>query len=55
MTDEKSEYTREYKKQGIVPMLDWKTMPMKRKNPKIQRNAPCPCGSGKKFKKCCKV
>ena len=21
--------------------------------PKIQRNEPCPCGSGKKFKKCC--
>jgi len=20
---------------------------------KIKRNAPCPCGSGKKFKKCC--
>lgn len=23
------------------------------KTPKIQRNDPCPCGSGKKFKKCC--
>ncbi|MGI9337682.1 MAG: preprotein translocase subunit SecA [Gammaproteobacteria bacterium] len=22
-------------------------------SPKIQRNAPCPCGSGKKYKKCC--
>lgn len=21
--------------------------------PKIGRNAPCPCGSGKKYKKCC--
>jgi SEC-C motif domain protein len=21
--------------------------------PKIERNAPCPCGSGKKYKKCC--
>jgi hypothetical protein len=21
--------------------------------PKISRNAPCPCDSGKKFKKCC--
>ena len=20
---------------------------------KVQRNGPCPCGSGKKFKKCC--
>jgi SWIM/SEC-C metal-binding protein len=24
-----------------------------RSAPKIGRNAPCPCGSGKKFKKCC--
>ena len=22
---------------------------------KIRRNDPCPCGSGKKFKKCCRV
>ena len=21
--------------------------------PKVDRNGPCPCGSGKKFKKCC--
>ena len=24
-----------------------------RRVPKIGRNEPCPCGSGKKFKKCC--
>ena len=24
-----------------------------RKEPKVGRNQPCPCGSGKKFKKCC--
>jgi uncharacterized protein YecA (UPF0149 family) len=24
-----------------------------RTEPKIQRNEPCPCGSGKKYKKCC--
>jgi uncharacterized protein len=24
-----------------------------REHPKIGRNDPCPCGSGKKFKKCC--
>jgi preprotein translocase subunit SecA len=23
------------------------------KEPKVGRNDPCPCGSGKKFKKCC--
>ena len=24
-----------------------------RGQPKVGRNDPCPCGSGKKFKKCC--
>jgi preprotein translocase subunit SecA len=27
--------------------------PIKRDGDKIGRNAPCPCGSGKKYKKCC--
>lgn len=27
--------------------------PVKRQVPKVGRNDPCPCGSGKKFKKCC--
>ena len=27
--------------------------PMKREGEKIGRNDPCPCGSGKKYKKCC--
>jgi SEC-C motif-containing protein len=27
--------------------------PYRRESPKIGRNAPCPCGSGKKYKKCC--
>ncbi len=25
----------------------------RRETPKVGRNEPCPCGSGKKFKKCC--
>lgn len=25
----------------------------RREGPKVGRNAPCPCGSGKKYKKCC--
>nr|WP_232301241.1 SEC-C metal-binding domain-containing protein [Gilvimarinus agarilyticus] len=24
-----------------------------RDTPKVGRNDPCPCGNGKKFKKCC--
>jgi len=27
--------------------------PFRRSEPKVGRNDPCPCGSGKKFKKCC--
>ncbi len=27
--------------------------PVRREGPRIGRNDPCPCGSGKKFKKCC--
>ncbi len=27
--------------------------PIVRQTPKVRRNAPCPCGSGKKYKKCC--
>ena len=29
------------------------TLPYVREHPKMGRNDPCPCGSGKKFKKCC--
>ncbi len=25
----------------------------RRENPKVGRNEPCPCGSKKKYKKCC--
>jgi preprotein translocase subunit SecA len=30
-----------------------KPKPVQRKTKKVGRNAPCPCGSGKKYKKCC--
>ena len=26
---------------------------IRRAAPKVRRNDPCPCGSGKKYKKCC--
>lgn len=29
------------------------TTPVVRQSPRVGRNTPCPCGSGKKFKKCC--
>jgi uncharacterized protein YecA (UPF0149 family) len=28
-------------------------VPFTRTIPKVGRNDPCPCGNGKKFKKCC--
>ncbi len=35
--------------EGSIVGLD----PIKREGPKVGRNDPCSCGSGKKFKKCC--
>jgi preprotein translocase subunit SecA len=29
------------------------SLPLRREVPKVGRNEPCPCGSGKKFKQCC--
>jgi SEC-C motif-containing protein len=36
-----------YDGQGVVPKQ------VVRSQPKVGRNDPCPCGSGKKYKKCC--
>ena len=33
---------------GVKPAHPWK-----RRMPKVGRNEPCPCRSGKKYKKCC--
>jgi len=38
------ELTKKKRKEVIVSI---------RTEPKIDRNKPCPCGSGKKYKKCC--
>jgi uncharacterized protein len=35
------------------PRVDALATPVKRDEPKVGRNDPCPCGSGKKWKKCC--
>ena len=37
----------------LSPMLDAGVVPITNSGRKIGRNEPCPCGSGKKFKKCC--
>ncbi len=36
-----------------VQTSDKKLEPIRNREPKIARNDPCPCGSGKKYKKCC--
>ena len=36
-----------------VPAREQKKEPMRRDQPKVGRNDPCPCGSGKKYKNCC--
>jgi hypothetical protein len=36
-----------------TPQMPGKGTPIVRTTPKIGRNDPCPCGSGKKYKKCC--
>jgi hypothetical protein len=49
---------REYEKdpeedlQEVMPDR-YSATPIRRTAPKVGRNEPCPCGSGKKFKKCC--
>jgi preprotein translocase subunit SecA len=30
-----------------------KSQPVRNKEPRVGRNDPCPCGSGKKYKQCC--
>ncbi len=38
---------------GTAPQDGAGPQTVKRETPKVGRNEPCPCGSGKKFKKCC--
>jgi len=51
---------REYEWEGdpeedlLEPLSsEYANAPIRRTTPKVGRNEPCPCGSGKKFKKCC--
>ena len=36
-----------------IARLEGARSPAKRDTPKVSRNAPCPCGSGQKYKRCC--
>lgn len=50
---EKSFFEREDGQWRFVDAQGVHTGPIRREGPKIGRNDPCACGSGKKFKKCC--
>lgn len=41
--------------EGFQPRKPVSIAPIVREAPKVGRNDPCPCGSGKKYKKCCGV
>jgi len=47
------EKASDLKFQGADDGTEKKAQPTKRSAPKVGRNDPCPCGSGKKHKKCC--
>lgn len=47
-------YWSQYEKlDSVAPQYAGESRPIVRPGPKVGRNDPCPCGSGKKFKKCC--
>jgi len=46
-------YFREDTPANSIPDSGAGAFTFKRAAPKVGRNEPCPCGSGKKFKKCC--
>ncbi|MCL1981091.1 MAG: preprotein translocase subunit SecA [Proteobacteria bacterium] len=45
----------EARRSGAPKVSEVEHRPIQRAEDKIGRNAPCPCGSGKKYKKCCGV
>jgi len=57
--EEKERFKRLLKAQKEDELIPMKIEPtarqMERQPPKVGRNEPCGCGSGKKFKKCCQV
>ncbi len=47
------EHFRPAREHSFNPGGSLQTLPLRRDAPKVGRNDPCPCGSGKKFKRCC--
>ncbi|MCF8296211.1 MAG: SEC-C domain-containing protein [Saprospiraceae bacterium] len=46
-------YQAEMKEKDLGTIVYSGDSPYKKEEPEIGRNAPCPCGSGKKYKNCC--
>ncbi len=51
--DEDEYYDEYYDNNEFFHNYEEPRQPYVREQPKIGRNEPCPCGSGKKYKKCC--
>ena len=52
---ERYSHIKEWGKACLQPELRKRKMPLAAAAPKVGRNSPCPCGSGKKYKRCCGV
>lgn len=50
---ERAQFAKENGRWVFVDSADPKPATFRREEPKVLRNDPCPCGSGKKHKKCC--
>lgn len=46
-------FYRNLHQESKVSLVNIMSFPQKSSNEKVGRNDPCPCGSGKKYKKCC--
>ncbi|MGE5192759.1 MAG: SEC-C metal-binding domain-containing protein, partial [Deltaproteobacteria bacterium] len=51
--DEDDDFGNDERLEGPAGVEDEVIRPIVHGDPKVGRNDPCPCGSGKKFKKCC--
>lgn len=50
---ETARFTREAGRWVYAGQVELPGQTIRREAPKVGRNDPCPCGSGRKFKKCC--
>ena len=51
--DDRSDLQGAPQEENMLPERENKPVTYKRERPKVGRNDPCPCGSGKKYKNCC--